>query len=96
MICRASFIPILLSAAIASSAHTLSSCPALEFGDECIVGSGSVVTKDVPSGSIVAGNPARVVRSEIRTQKWGILVEAYEEAVAMENADRGAGLQSLE
>ena len=43
---------------------------------------------------IVAGNPARVVRSGIRTQKWGILVEAYEEAVAMENADRGAGLPS--
>lgn len=28
----------------------------------CIVGAGSVVTKDVPPYSIVAGNPAKVVK----------------------------------
>jgi len=33
------------------------------IGDDCIVGAFSVVTKDVPSGSIVAGNPARVVKT---------------------------------
>lgn len=32
------------------------------IGEKAIVGSGSVVTKDVPPGTIVAGNPARVVR----------------------------------
>jgi acetyltransferase-like isoleucine patch superfamily enzyme len=31
-------------------------------GASAIVGAGSVVTKDVPSGVIVAGNPARVIR----------------------------------
>lgn len=61
--------------------------PGVRVGDECIVGSGSVVTKDVPPGSIVAGNPAKVVRSGIRTGQWGILVDAFEEAVAMERAD---------
>jgi acetyltransferase-like isoleucine patch superfamily enzyme len=32
------------------------------IGENAIVGAGSVVTKDVPPNSIVAGNPARVVR----------------------------------
>lgn len=32
-------------------------------GENAIVGAGSVVTKDVPSNAIVAGNPARVLRS---------------------------------
>jgi acetyltransferase-like isoleucine patch superfamily enzyme len=31
-------------------------------GENAIVGAGSVVTKDVPANSIVAGNPARVLR----------------------------------
>jgi acetyltransferase-like isoleucine patch superfamily enzyme len=33
------------------------------IGEGAIVGAGSVVTHDVPAGSIVAGNPARVMRS---------------------------------
>ncbi|MGC1374104.1 MAG: acyltransferase [Candidatus Sulfotelmatobacter sp.] len=31
-------------------------------GENAIVGAGSVVTKDVPADSVVAGNPARVLR----------------------------------
>jgi acetyltransferase-like isoleucine patch superfamily enzyme len=32
------------------------------IGEHAIVGAGSVVTRDVPPRSIVAGNPARVLR----------------------------------
>ena len=36
--------------------------PGVTVGDNAIVGAGSVVTKDVPSNAIVAGNPARLIR----------------------------------
>ena len=34
----------------------------MTIGENAIVGAGSVVTKDVPANTIVAGNPARVLR----------------------------------
>ena len=34
----------------------------ITIGENAIVGAGSVVTKDVPANSIVAGNPARLLR----------------------------------
>jgi len=33
------------------------------IGEGATVGAGSVVTKDVPAGAVVAGNPARLLRS---------------------------------
>jgi acetyltransferase-like isoleucine patch superfamily enzyme len=35
----------------------------ITIGERAIIGAGSVVTKDVPAGATVAGNPARVIRS---------------------------------
>lgn len=35
----------------------------ITIGENAIVGAGAVVTKDVPANSIVAGNPARFLRS---------------------------------
>ncbi len=35
----------------------------LEIGERAVVGAGAVVTKSVPAGAVVAGNPARVIRS---------------------------------
>jgi len=47
-------------ASIGSGATILSK---VTVGENAIVGAGSVVTKDVPANSIVAGNPARRLRS---------------------------------
>lgn len=45
------------------------------IGDEVIVGAGAIVTHDVPSNSIVVGNPAKVIRTGIHTVRYGQLVE---------------------
>ena len=36
--------------------------PGVNIGDNVVIAAGSVVTKDIPSGVIAAGNPCRVVR----------------------------------
>lgn len=48
--------------------------PGVTIGDEVIVGAGAVVTKDVPSNCIVAGNPAHIIRENIHCNKYGKLI----------------------
>ena len=52
-------------ASIGSSATLLCG---ITVGEGAIVGAGSVVTKDVPPHTVVAGNPARVIK-KVPTQK---------------------------
>ncbi len=37
-------------------------CPGVTIGDNCVIGAGSVVTKDIPSNVVAVGNPCRVLR----------------------------------
>jgi acetyltransferase-like isoleucine patch superfamily enzyme len=37
-------------------------CPGVEIGDNCVIGAGSVVTRDIPANSLAAGVPCRVIR----------------------------------
>jgi sugar O-acyltransferase (sialic acid O-acetyltransferase NeuD family) len=39
--------------------------PEITIGDNAVVGAGAVVTRSVPPHTIVVGNPARIVRSDI-------------------------------
>ncbi len=37
--------------------------PGVTIGSNVVIGSGSVVTKDIPSNSVAVGNPCKVVRA---------------------------------
>jgi probable biosynthetic protein (TIGR04098 family) len=50
--------------------------PGLTIGDHCIVAAGSVVMQDVPPRSLVAGNPARITETNIKTSGWGTRLKA--------------------
>ena len=37
-------------------------CPGVHIGSGCVIGAGSVVTRDLPEGVFAAGNPCRMIR----------------------------------
>ncbi len=47
--------------------------PGVHIGDEVVIGSGAVVTKDIPSHSIAVGNPAKVIKNDIQVQNGKIV-----------------------
>jgi acetyltransferase-like isoleucine patch superfamily enzyme len=52
--------PIILQGAKIGANATL--LPGITIGRSALVGAGSVVTKDVPDGGVVVGNPAKVIK----------------------------------
>ena len=55
--------------------------PGVNIGERCVIGAGSVVTRDIPDGSVACGVPARVVMSteEYAEKSLGGLKEYSEE-----------------
>lgn len=53
--------------------------PDIVIGEGALVGAGSVITKDVPAGKVVAGNPARILRDINQlTCPYGIVEKPYQ------------------
>ena len=36
--------------------------PGVTIGDNCVIGAGSVVNKDIPSNVVAVGNPCKVIK----------------------------------
>lgn len=53
-------------ASIGSGAVILSG---VEIGAGALIGAGAVVTRDVPPGAVVAGNPARILPERVRSEE---------------------------
>ena len=49
--------------------------PGVTIGDDCIIGAASLVSKDIPSGSLAVGVPAKVIRSNLEMNQKAILVK---------------------
>jgi maltose O-acetyltransferase len=72
----------------------------VKIGDDCIIGAGAVVTKDIPSGSVAAGNPARVICTieEYRARHQAALAAGtlFEANAAAETCDADTRRRVLE
>jgi len=48
--------------------------PGVKIADHCVIAAGAVVTKDIPSHSMVAGNPAKILRKGIIVSDMGQII----------------------
>ncbi len=55
--------------------HKATIMPGINIGDGAIIGSHSVVTKDVPPYTIVGGNPAKIIKKRFSEEKIEQLLE---------------------
>ncbi len=49
--------------------------PGVTIGDECVIGAGSIVSMDIPSNCMAAGNPAVIKKRDLVVSNYGIIVK---------------------
>lgn len=61
--------------------------PGVTIGDDVVVASGSVVTKDIPSHVVSGGNPCRIIRqiSQEERDDWHMQLREYEQDISKQN-----------
>ena len=66
-------------------------CKGVTIGENSIIGAGSVVTSDIPSNVVAAGNPARVVKgldeNQILTTRRAIFQDPHGLQAQLDNID---------
>lgn len=48
--------------------------PGVHIGNQVVIAAGSIVTKNIPDNCIAAGNPARVIKSNIQCGPLGVIL----------------------
>ena len=61
--------------------------PGVTIGDDSVIGAGSIVTRDIPSGVVAVGNPCRVVR-EISERDYEYYYKDRKIGFAVERRER--------
>jgi maltose O-acetyltransferase len=91
--------PVRIGARVFIGANT-TILPGVTVGDDAIIGAGSVVRRDVPAGTVVAGNPAEDQGSTDRHTERHLATLAtrprYEDPAALAPARRAEILAELE
>ena len=60
-------------------------CPGVTIGDNCVIGAGSVVTKDIPPGCFTAGVPCQVIRKLTDADSMKYKPEVLADNMVIEN-----------
>lgn len=66
-----SFAPVTIGSNVWLPARSIM-LPGSNIGDNCVIGTGSIITKDIPSGSLAMGSPCKVIKENEYPKKLSL------------------------